>query len=152
MRKRWNRGRIKTKEKNPKQNAHLEAQFPLVGWEDSCRRYKTQRKTGRSRGWSPSAFCFQRSDEGREGVKFEGAVCTGIDSLSGVPPSLQIDLKIVDNHTDGSALGTSDAALRTRARANTFRPQSLHGVGGFYFRHFMGGGWGSSPRGRLPGS
>lgn len=102
------------------------------------------KKSDRSHSWSPSAFCLQRSDEGREGVKFKGAVCTGIDSLSGVPPSLQIDLKIVDNHTDGSALGTSHTALRTRAHANTLRPQSLEGVGVFIFSILGVGVWGVS--------
>lgn len=64
-------------------------------------------------------------------MKFKGAVCRGIDSLPGVPPSLQIDLKIVDNHTVGSALNTSDAALRTRKHVKAPKLGGAQGV--FYF-------------------
>lgn len=77
-------------------------------------------------------LCLQRSDEGREGVKFKGAVCTGIDSLSGDPPSLQIDLKIVDNHTDGSAL----RHIRHGAAHTHVKAPKLGGRWRFYFSPF----------------
>lgn len=73
-------------------------------------------------------------------MKFKGAVCTGIDSLSGVPPSLQIDLKIVDNHTDGSALRhIRHGAAHTRTCKRVKAPK-LGGRWRFLFFSILGMG------------